>query len=103
VAVRGGGLFFLSGQVAQNRATGELIDGDVAQEADQILRNIAATPAMIDKDLDDVIRVGSTCPMEVAPVVLGEGAFPRGMLRRSWLVVRIVVRFGGRTVVDRSR
>jgi 2-iminobutanoate/2-iminopropanoate deaminase len=43
VAVRGGGLLFLSGQVAQDPATGELVDGDIAQQADQILRNIAAT------------------------------------------------------------
>jgi enamine deaminase RidA (YjgF/YER057c/UK114 family) len=57
VAVRGGGLLFLSGQVAQDPATGELVDGDVAQQADQILRDIAATLATIGKDLDDVIRV----------------------------------------------
>src|SRR5690242_12153422 len=57
VAMRGGGLHFLSGQVAQDPATGELVDGDVAQQADQILRNIAALAA-IGKDLDDVIRVG---------------------------------------------
>ena len=47
MAVRGGGLVFLSGQVAQDPATGELVDGDVAQQADQILRNIAATLAAI--------------------------------------------------------
>ena len=58
VAVRGGGLLFLSGQVAQDPATGELVDGDIAQQADQILHNIAATLAAIGKDLDDVIRVG---------------------------------------------
>ena len=58
VAVRGGGLLFLSGQVAQDPATGELADGDIAQQADQILRNIAATLAAIGKDMDDVIRVG---------------------------------------------
>ena len=58
VAVRGGGLLFLSGQVAQDPATGELVDGDIAQQADQILHNIAATLAAISKDLDDVIRVG---------------------------------------------
>src|SRR5262249_24046690 len=58
VAVRGGGLLFLSGQVAQDPVTGELVDGDVARQADQILRNIAATLAAIGKDLDDVIRVG---------------------------------------------
>lgn len=45
VAVRGGGLLFLSGQVAQDPATGELVDGDIAQQADQIMRNIAATLA----------------------------------------------------------
>src|ERR1051326_5860295 len=58
VAVRGSGLLFLSGQVAQDPATGELVDGDVAQQADQILRNIAAALAAIGKDLDDGIRVG---------------------------------------------
>ncbi len=36
VVVRGGGLLFLSGQVAQDPATGELVDGDIAQQADQI-------------------------------------------------------------------
>ena len=49
VAVRGGGLLFLSGQVAQDPATGELVDGDIAQQADQILHNIAATLAAIGK------------------------------------------------------
>ena len=58
LGVRGAGLLFLSGQVAQDPATGELVDGDIAQQADQILRNIAATLAAIGKDLDDVIRVG---------------------------------------------
>jgi len=58
VAVRGSGLLFLSGQVAQDPAPGELVDRDIAQQADQILHNIAATLAAIGKDLDDVIRVG---------------------------------------------
>lgn len=44
--------------MAQDPTTGELVDGDIAQQADQILRNIAATLAAIGKDLDDVIRVG---------------------------------------------
>ena len=30
VAVPGGGMLFLSGQVAQDPATGELVDGDIA-------------------------------------------------------------------------
>lgn len=41
LAVRGGGLLFLSGQVAQDPATGKLIDGDAARQTDQILRNLA--------------------------------------------------------------
>ena len=52
------GCFFPVRAGAQNPATGELIDGDVAQQADQLLRNITATLAAIGKDLDDVIRVG---------------------------------------------
>ncbi len=47
VAARGGGLPFLSGQVAQDPATG------------LILRNIAATLAAIGKDLDYVSALGS--------------------------------------------
>ena len=58
VAVRGGGLLFLSGQVAQDPATGELVDGDIAQQAEQILRNIAATLAAIGKD--NAVRMVTT-------------------------------------------
>jgi 2-iminobutanoate/2-iminopropanoate deaminase len=58
LGVRGGGLLYLSGQVAQDPATGQLIPGDVARQTDQILRNIATALAAADKDLDDVVRVG---------------------------------------------
>jgi 2-iminobutanoate/2-iminopropanoate deaminase len=56
--VRGAGLLFLSGQVAQDPATGKLIEGDIASQTDQILRNLAAVLEAAGKDLDDVIRVG---------------------------------------------
>ena len=58
VAVRGGGLLFLSGQVAQDPATGKLIDGDVARQTHQILGNIAKALETVGKDLGDVLRVG---------------------------------------------
>lgn len=58
LAVYGGSLLYLSGQVAQDPATGKLIDGDVAQQTDQILRNIATALQAAGKDLDDVVRVG---------------------------------------------
>jgi 2-iminobutanoate/2-iminopropanoate deaminase len=58
LGVRGGGLLFLSGQVAQDPATGELIDGDVRSQAHQILRNIATALEAAGKGLGDVLRVG---------------------------------------------
>jgi 2-iminobutanoate/2-iminopropanoate deaminase len=58
LAVRGGGLLFLSGQVAQGQATGKLIDGDAARQTDQILRNLATALEAAGKDLGDVVRVG---------------------------------------------
>lgn len=58
LAVRGGGLLFLSGQVAQDPATGKLIDGDAARQTDQILRNLATALKAAGKDLGDVLRVG---------------------------------------------
>jgi 2-iminobutanoate/2-iminopropanoate deaminase len=56
--VRGGGLLFLSGQVAQDPATGKLIEGDAAAQAEQILRNIAVALEGAGKGLGDVVRVG---------------------------------------------
>jgi 2-iminobutanoate/2-iminopropanoate deaminase len=58
MAVRGGGLLYFSGQVADDPATGELIAGDVAQQTDQVLRNLATALAAAGKDTDDVVRVG---------------------------------------------
>ena len=58
MAVRGGGLLFFSGQVATDPATGGLIDGDIARQTEQVLRNLAAALAAAGKDLGDVIRVG---------------------------------------------
>ncbi|MPZ84868.1 MAG: RidA family protein [Actinophytocola sp.] len=58
LAVRGGGLLFLSGQVAQDPVTGKLIDGDAARQTDQILRNLATALEAAGKDLGDVVRVG---------------------------------------------
>ena len=58
MAVHGGNLLFLSGQVAQDPATGRLIDGDTGQQTRQILSNIAVVLAAAGKSLADVVRVG---------------------------------------------
>jgi len=58
VGVRGAGLLFLSGQVAQDPATGKLIDGYVASQTHRILDNIATALETVGKSLSDVLRVG---------------------------------------------
>ena len=57
-AVRGAGLTFLSGQVAQDPVTGKLVAGDAAAQAEVILRNIAAVLRASGKSWIDVVRVG---------------------------------------------
>ncbi|GGL06102.1 Rid family detoxifying hydrolase [Mangrovihabitans endophyticus] len=58
MAVHGGDLLFLSGQVAQDPATGRLIEGDAGRQTEQILRNLAAVLEAAGKSLADVVRVG---------------------------------------------
>ncbi|NBE52752.1 RidA family protein [Streptomyces boluensis] len=57
-AVRADGFTFVSGQVAQDPATGALIDGDVSAQTEQVFLNVSAVLAAAGKTLDDVVRVG---------------------------------------------
>ena len=57
-AVRAGELLYLSGQVAQDPATGKLVEGGVEAQALQIFRNVAAVLASAGKDFEDAVRVG---------------------------------------------
>ncbi|MFH8572847.1 Rid family detoxifying hydrolase [Streptomyces sp. NPDC017993] len=57
-AVRADHLTFVSGQVAQDPATGALIDGDVSAQTEQVFRNVSAVLKAAGKTLDDVVRVG---------------------------------------------
>jgi 2-iminobutanoate/2-iminopropanoate deaminase len=52
------GLLYLSGQVAQDPASGKLITGDTAQQTEQILRNAGAVLQAAGKDFADVLKVG---------------------------------------------
>src|SRR5580658_4663621 len=51
------GLVFLSGQIAQDPATGKLIAGDVSAQAKQILSNIAVLLEELDRSFKDVAKV----------------------------------------------
>jgi 2-iminobutanoate/2-iminopropanoate deaminase len=56
-AIRAGDMLYLSGQVAQDPATGKLISGDVAAQTERIFRNIEATLQAATLTLDHVIKV----------------------------------------------
>lgn len=57
-AVLGTASIYVSGQVAQDPATGQLVSGDVAAQAEQIFRNLAAILGAAGKTFADVVRVG---------------------------------------------
>lgn len=55
--VDAGASLFLSGQVAQEPATGKLIEGDVAAQTARILENIQAVLRTVGRDLGHVVKV----------------------------------------------
>jgi 2-iminobutanoate/2-iminopropanoate deaminase len=57
-AVEWDGSLYLSGQVAQDPTSGKLIEGDVSDQTDQVLRNALAVLEATGRDLSHVIRVG---------------------------------------------
>ena len=50
------GWIFASGQIAIDPATGELVDGDVSAQADQVLRNLAAVLDAAGGSLQTVVK-----------------------------------------------
>jgi 2-iminobutanoate/2-iminopropanoate deaminase len=50
-----GELVFTAGQVAMNR-TGTIVDGGVAEQTEQVLRNVAACLAAAGCGMDDVVK-----------------------------------------------
>lgn len=57
-AIRTDGYVFLSGQVAQEPATGKIVEGGVEAEATQLFTNFAAVLEAAGKSFGDVVRVG---------------------------------------------
>ena len=56
-AVRDGDRVYTSGQVAQDPATGKLIEGSVAAQTEQIFHNIKVILEAAGKSLADVVKV----------------------------------------------
>ena len=57
-AVRGGGFIFVSGQLALDPATRQIIEGDARQQTERALQNIAAILEASGSNLDKVMRCG---------------------------------------------
>ena len=55
-AIKAGNLLFLSGQIPLNPATGALVDGGIAAQTEQVMRNIAALLAAAGAGFEHVVR-----------------------------------------------
>jgi 2-iminobutanoate/2-iminopropanoate deaminase len=56
-AVRDGNRVYTSGQVAQDPATGKLVEGGVVAQTEQIFHNLAAILSAANKSFADVVKV----------------------------------------------
>jgi 2-iminobutanoate/2-iminopropanoate deaminase len=56
-AIKCQGFIFLSGQVGQDPATGKLVPGGVAAEAEQVFKNVGAVLEAAGKSFADVVQV----------------------------------------------
>lgn len=57
-AVRAGGTVYLSGQIALDPASGQVVDGGIEAQARRAFDNLKAVCAAAGGSLDDVVRVG---------------------------------------------
>jgi 2-iminobutanoate/2-iminopropanoate deaminase len=55
-AIRGNGLVFVSGQVAIDPATQQVIEGDVAAQTERVLKNLTAILQAAGTSLEKVVR-----------------------------------------------
>ena len=55
-AIRHGDLLFVSGQIAMDPQTGNLIEGDIEAQTEQVLKNIAAIIDAAGMSLQDVVK-----------------------------------------------
>ncbi len=55
-AIRAGGFLFLSGQIPIDPATGSVIDGDIAVQTAQVLKNLAAVLEAAGSGLTKVVK-----------------------------------------------
>jgi 2-iminobutanoate/2-iminopropanoate deaminase len=57
-AIQVDGFLFLSGQVAQDAATGKVVEGGIVAETERVFQNLSAVLKAAGKSFDDVVRAG---------------------------------------------
>jgi 2-iminobutanoate/2-iminopropanoate deaminase len=57
-AIEAGGFLYFSGQVAQDPATGKVVEGGIVAETVGVFRNLSAVLKAAGKSFDDVVRAG---------------------------------------------
>ena len=55
-AIRARGLVFVSGQVAIDPATQQVVEGDIAAQTERVMKNISAILASAESKLEQVVR-----------------------------------------------
>jgi 2-iminobutanoate/2-iminopropanoate deaminase len=55
-AIRANGFVFISGQVAFDPATGQLVEGDIAAQTERVLQNLKAIVEAAGSSLDKAVR-----------------------------------------------
>ena len=55
-AVKFGNMLFCSGQIPLDPSTGEMVEGDVAVQAERVMSNIAAVLSVSGAGFDDVVK-----------------------------------------------
>src|SRR6516162_9628849 len=57
-AVKIDGFLFFSGQVAQDPASGRVVEGGIVAETERVFQNLSAVLKSAGKSFDDVVRAG---------------------------------------------
>jgi 2-iminobutanoate/2-iminopropanoate deaminase len=57
-AIKANGFVFVSGQIAFDPATGQLVEGDISVQTDRVLRNLSAILKTAGSGLEKVVRCG---------------------------------------------
>ena len=57
-AIQVDGFLYFSGQVAQDAATGKVVEGGIVAETERVFQNLSAVLEAAGKSFDDVVRAG---------------------------------------------